>query len=81
VAKPKEFTIVIEPDGRIILDVGGMQETSYKRILEYLEETVGPVRLVEVSPSDPPQRHLQPVHEDEDAQERRELRIDQGTGG
>jgi hypothetical protein len=78
VAKPKEFTIVIEPDGRIILDVGGMQETSYKRILEYLEETVGPVRLVDVSPSDPPQRHLQAVHEDEE--ETRQLRLEQGQG-
>lgn len=56
--KPDEFTVRIEPDGRILFETEGLEETSYRRIVEYLEETVGPVRTLEVEPGDPPRRFL-----------------------
>jgi hypothetical protein len=59
-SQPEEFTIHIEPDGRIILDGAGMHETSYRRILELLEETVGPVRHLDAS-EEPPSTHVHPV--------------------
>ena len=61
VAKPEEFTVRIEPDGRIILEVEGLEETSYRRILELLEETVGPVRQIEAAGGEPPTRHIHPA--------------------
>jgi hypothetical protein len=57
-AQPEEFKIRIEPDGRIVLDAPGMHETSYRRIIEFLEATVGPAHQVEAAPLDPPSRHL-----------------------
>jgi hypothetical protein len=60
VVKPEEFTIRIEPDGRVIFQGEGLQETSYSRILELLQETVGPVREIEAAPGDPPTRILRP---------------------
>lgn len=68
-AKPQEFTITIDKDGQIILDMNGVREKSFKRILELLEETVGPVRVVEVTPGDPPQRRLHPQEQEEEASE------------
>jgi hypothetical protein len=74
VARPQEFSIIIRPDGKIILDMNGVRETSYLRILEFLEETVGPVRELEVTPSDPPERHLRPTVEEAE-QETQQLRL------
>lgn len=65
-ARPEEFTIHIEPDGRIILDGQGMRETNFRRIIELLEETVGPVQQLEVSPSDPPERLVHSTQQTED---------------
>ena len=56
-AQPEEFTIHIEPDGRIVLEGEGLSETSYRKIIELLEETIGPVREIQLSPQDPPRRH------------------------
>lgn len=74
VARPQEFSITIRPDGKIILDMNGVRETSYRRIIEFLEETVGPVSELEVTPSDPPERHICPTVEEEE-QETRQLRL------
>ena len=60
-AKPEEFRIQIEPDGRVVLDGRGMELTSYRRIVELLEETVGPVQELDRAPDDPPQRHIHPA--------------------
>ncbi|MCL5269573.1 MAG: DUF2997 domain-containing protein [bacterium] len=59
-AKPEEFTIHIEPDGRIILEAEGLREESYRRIIAFLEETVGPVQQLEVA-GDPPTTHIHPA--------------------
>jgi len=67
VAKPEEFIVHIEPDGRIVLDGAGLHEESYRRIVALLEETVGPVREIELAPNDPPTRHLHPFTEKEGA--------------
>lgn len=55
-SRPEEFTIHIEPDGRIVFDSGGMTETSYKRILELLADTVGPVQPI--ADEAPPERRI-----------------------
>jgi hypothetical protein len=57
-SRPEEIVIHIEPDGRIVLDGREMQETSYKRILDLIRETVGPAHAVEVDGGEPPTRHL-----------------------
>ena len=57
-AKPEEFTIHIEPDGRIILNEETMRTVSMKELLQLLEETVGPSHVIELAPEDPPTRHL-----------------------
>jgi hypothetical protein len=62
-SRPEEFTIHIEADGRIILDGRGMEETSYRRILELLRETIGPARPLALDRSDPPGRHLARLRE------------------
>ena len=60
-AQPEEFKIHIEPDGRVIFESGtGMQETSWRRVIELIEETVGPVVEVKTDPSDPPRIYLAP---------------------
>lgn len=46
-AKPEEFKFTIDKDGRVHLDFRGMEESSYRRILELLQETVGPTEAVE----------------------------------
>jgi hypothetical protein len=56
-SRPQEFTIHIEPDGRIVLDGRQMEDASYRRILELLQDTVGPARPLEVE-GDPPERYL-----------------------
>ena len=65
-ATPEEFTIRIEPDGRIILDGKGMHETSYQRIVELLGEAVGPIHQLDVKPGDPPGRYLHPIAREEE---------------
>lgn len=78
-ASPQEFTVTILPDGRIVLDMNGIQETSYRRILEMLQETVGPAHLVEMLPGDPPQPHLNTTAVNEE--EERQLRLEGRTKG
>lgn len=46
-AKPEEFKFTIDKDGKIQLDFRGMEESSYRRILEMLQDMVGPVETVE----------------------------------
>ena len=77
-AKPEEFTIRIEPDGRIVLERGDVQETAWRRIVQLLEETVGPGREIEVAPEDPPTRHL---HAETGRDAERERRVDLNRGG
>lgn len=62
------------PDGRIVLDMNGIQETSYRRILDLLSETVGPAQVVEMLPSDPPQPHLSAAAAQ--AEEERQVRLE-----
>jgi hypothetical protein len=53
VNQPEEFKIHIEPDGRIIIEGAGLEGASYRRILDFLAETVGPVRdIADADPSD-----------------------------
>ena len=58
-AKPEEFEVLIDRDGRIRLDFRGMRESSYKRIVEVLRETVGPVEAINIEADDvdPPDVH------------------------
>jgi hypothetical protein len=72
-SRPEEFTIQIEPDGRVIFKSGELEESSYRRILELLEETVGPAQAVEAGQADPPRRSLS-KHKDE----RRDQGLKQG---
>lgn len=54
-AKPEEFEIEIGPDGKIRLDFRGMEVESYRRIVEMLRDTVGPIEALDVSdPEEPP---------------------------
>ena len=77
-AEPEEFTIHIEPDGRIVLDGAGMHETSFRRIIQLLEETVGPVRQLDVS-TDPPGMHLNPTRSSRSKQDdKKDLEIRRG---
>jgi hypothetical protein len=48
VATPEEFEVIIDKDGRIRLNFRGMCETSYRRIVEVLQETVGPAEAAEI---------------------------------
>ena len=59
-ARPEEFEITIDADGRIVLNFNGMTETSYRRIVEVLRETVGPIESLELEAEegDPPQVNL-----------------------
>jgi hypothetical protein len=54
VSKPDEITIHIEPDGRIVVDGREMDEVSYRRLVELLEETIGPARELNAGPGEPP---------------------------
>ena len=82
VVKPEEFTIRIEPDGRVILQADGLQETSYRRILELLEETVGPVREIEAAPGDPPALLLRPATDHAtSSEEEDQIHLDRHGGG
>jgi len=77
VVKPEEFRIQIEPDGRVVLDGRGMELTSYRRIAELLEETLGPVQELERAPNDPPRRYIRPV---ESREQEESDRLDLGRG-
>lgn len=59
-ARPEEFEITIGADGRIELNFNGMTETSYRRIIEVLRETVGPIESLklEAEEGDPPRVNL-----------------------
>lgn len=70
----EEFEVKITKDGRIYLDFRGMKESSYKRIVDLLQETVGPVHPHEIpaGEDDPPKvrefqgRGLEEGEQDED---------------
>lgn len=55
-ARREEFKVTIDKDGRIHLDFRGMEESSYRRILEALQESVGPVEAADTQfdEADPP---------------------------
>ncbi len=53
-AKPEEFEIEIGPDGKIRLDFRGMEVQSYRRIVEMLRDTVGPIEALDMSDSEGP---------------------------
>lgn len=74
-AKPEEFVVQIEPDGKIVLEMNGVREESMQRIMQLLQETVGPTQELEQAPGDPPQRRLSAQHEDE-AQDEDTLRLE-----
>lgn len=72
-AKPEEFKFTIDKDGRVRLDFRGMEESSYRRILELLQESVGPTESVEAQSdeAEPPGVYEQRKKAEE---EREELR-------
>lgn len=72
--KPRDFSITIMPDGKIVLELDGQKETDYRRILEFLQETVGPVQALELAPADPPERRLRPALTEEE-QEAEKIRL------
>ena len=45
-AQREEFEVTIGPDGHLRLDFRGMNEESYRRIVEVLKETIGPVEPI-----------------------------------
>jgi len=59
-AQPEEWTFHIEPDGRIVMDGVDLDNASLRRLIEHLEETVGPVREVAAQEGDPPRRFITP---------------------
>ncbi len=75
--QPEDWTIRIAPDGRITLEANGVTTTSWRRIVQMLEETVGPVAEVPLSPEDPPRRFL---HAADELPRRQELKGGQGSG-
>lgn len=59
-AIPEEFEVVIGADGKIRLDFRGMSVESYRRIVEVLQETVGPAEALDIeSEEDAPPRVIQ----------------------
>ena len=67
-SKPEEFKIHIDDEGRIRMDFRGMKPSSYRRIIEMLEETVGPVSIPDLGEDEPP-RVLESHQEKTDASE------------
>lgn len=67
---PEEFTLTIMPDGRIVFDGAGMQETNYRRILDLLEDTVGPVAHEEGPPENPGRLYAQPAQGEQELEQR-----------
>lgn len=57
-ADAEEFKITIDRDGRIKMDFRGMNEESYRRIVQMLEETVGTVKPLEVEAGEEPPPRL-----------------------
>lgn len=78
-AKPEEFEVIIDKDGRIRLDMRGMSAESYRRIVEVLNETVGPVQEVESEEDDPPSvREIRSLQADSNRRDE-ELKNRQGS--
>lgn len=67
---PEEFTLTIMPDGRILFQGAGVEETDYKRILEFLEEMIGPVTPGEGPPENPGRLFTQPGTQEEELEQR-----------
>ena len=59
-AEREEFKIKIRKDGRIEVDFRGMKIESYRRMVELMEEMVGPVRQIdeETEEAQPPREGL-----------------------
>lgn len=74
-AKPEEFTIHIEPDGRILVEGRTLQEMPYRRLAEWLEETVGPVHHIDFEAGDPPRAHVRPASDQQLADEPKRIHI------
>lgn len=73
--RPEEFRFTIDKDGRIQLDFRGMEEASYRRILQMLEEMVGPVEAAEAQAEEAPppgvlERGLSTAEEQEELRKR-----------
>ena len=79
-AEREEFEVSIDANGRIKLDFRGMSESSYRRIVQMLEETVGrvepldleagedaPPKVIERQADRPPEQRLQSGREDDPA--------------
>ena len=43
----EEFSMRIRPSGEIILELEGLADHRIRDLLEYIEETLGPVRIIE----------------------------------
>ena len=78
-AKPEEFEVIIDKDGRIRLDMRGMSAESYRRIVEVLQETVGPVQEVESEEDDPPSVREYPNLKADSNREEEELKNRHGS--
>lgn len=63
-SRKEEFDVIITPDGKIRLDFRGMKEESYRRILEVLQETVGPVEPLEAEAEQDSPPGVREVHGD-----------------
>jgi hypothetical protein len=78
-AQAEEFTVVIGADGRIRIDFRGMSESSYRRIVEMLEETVGPVEPIEIEAGEDEPPKVQERRPDRAPEDR--LKAGQKEGG
>ena len=77
---PEEFEVRIDKDGRIHLDFHGMEESSYKRIVEVLRETLGPVEevTVEAEEADPATVELRRLNQKQSGKEEEQINSKQG---
>lgn len=74
----EEFSMRILPTGEIILELDGLPEKRIRDLLDYIEETLGPVRIIETSDEDGGSIRLRPMTGEEtpeDEKDRHRLRI------
>lgn len=78
-AEIEEFEVTIDRDGRIRLDFRGMSESSYRRIVEVLQETVGPVERLDLEAGGDEPPAVREYHEEkEKKKKKKEAQIKNG---
>lgn len=65
----EDFSMRILPTGEIILELDGLPEKRIRDLLEYIEETLGPVRIINTGGEDDGGVRLRPISEEEAAED------------